>query len=347
MSGSTSHIDRQQLDQLLLIASRTFAINIPMLPGELRDALTLGYLLMRNADTLEDAYRWPKQRRMEELEVFYNLMLEPDLRQAERFAGRVSDQTGLDNPDHQRLLSLTPYLLEQLSRLPAGYELAVRHHVARVTRCMQAWVELHDDDNRLRLTRLKELDDYCYSVAGIVGELITTLISIYRPTLARTRLLFLRTLETACGAGLQLTNIIKDVFRDHLEGRYYIPPTYLPFENGASVEPMLPIFAYAYRNLCLGVDYACTLPEDEVEIRKSVLVPLLLALETLVLLLEQIEGLFRGADIKISREKVAEMLDLAEHIAGENEAIRRTWKALSAPLHELSAARLAPEVPMT
>ena len=57
ITADSKAIDRDRLQELLVATSRTFALCIPMMPGMLRDALGLGYLLLRNADTIEDAYR--------------------------------------------------------------------------------------------------------------------------------------------------------------------------------------------------------------------------------------------------------------------------------------------------
>ncbi len=336
MPASPHAIDRDRIDEMLIATSRTFAICIPMLPGPLRDALALGYLHLRNADTIEDAYKWPKERRIALLEEYRTLLLSNDGEAAERFAAKFEDETELADRDHLDLLKSTPFLLEQVQQLPEAYVDAIGSHIARVIRRMQTWVANHDEGNRLQIVRLKQLDDYCYAVAGIVGELITSLIRIYRPSLERPRLLLLRSLETACGAGLQLTNIIKDVFRDHLEGRYYIPQEYLPFANGGSPEGLKPILAHAYRNLCLGKEYACALPEDEFGLRKSILVPLLLGVATLRVLLEELEALITGSEVKITREQVAEILNLAEEVAGENQAVEVAWQNLSGPLVDLN-----------
>ena len=332
MPEALMEADRVRLQSLLLAASRTFAINIPMLPGVLRDALAVGYLLMRNADTIEDAYQWPKEKRIEDLEAFFALMKDPDPERAREFADRFDNIPGEIDESHLGILRETPYLISLLHTLPATYNEAIRSHVMRVVRRMEMWVGSHDELNHLHLERLKELDDYCYSVAGIVGELVTTLISLHRPSLERTRLLFLRTLETGVGAGLQLTNIIKDVFSDHQQGRHYIPSEYLPFDHEGKLERMRPIFAYAYRHLCLGIDYVCALPEGEFAIRKAVLIPLLLAVATLDHLLARVDDLFAGSEVKISRETVGRLLDLAEEIAGQNQAIRITWSSLSVGL---------------
>jgi farnesyl-diphosphate farnesyltransferase len=340
MSDSSQTIDRDRNQELLFATSRTFALCIPMMPSMLRDALGLGYLLLRNADTIEDAYRWPKSRRIELLQTYKRLLQYPESQAAREFAGMFDDGEDLENPDHLKLLQSTPYLLEQVDLLPKPYVEAITEHVVRVIEWMQKWVAMHDDQNRLKLLRLKQLDDYCYAVAGIVGELSTSLIGLYRPTLKGTQLLVMRSLETACGAGLQLTNIIKDVFRDHQQGRYYIPQEYLPFENSGTHEGLMPIVAHAYRNLCLGREYVRAMPEEEFDIRKAILVPLLLAVATLRHLLENLDGLFEGADVKISRETVAEILMLADQVAGGNIEVQRAWDDLSGPLLELDGTNM-------
>lgn len=340
LSVDSQAIDRDRVQELLVKTSRTFALCIPMMPGMLRDALGLGYLLLRNADTIEDAYRWPKARRIELLEAFKQLLQQPEPTSALEFAEMFSQIDDLEDADHLELLQSTPFLLEQVALLPRPYVEAITEHVARVIEWMQKWVSMHDDHNRLTLLRLKQLDDYCYAVAGIVGELGTSLISLYRPTLEGTRLLVLRSLETASGAGLQLTNIIKDVFRDHQHGRYYIPQEYLPFENGGRQEGLMPIVAHAYRNLCLGREYVRAVPEEEFDIRKAILVPLLLAVATLRHLIENLDGLFEGADVKISRETVAEIVMLADQVAGGNLEVERAWDDLSGPLLELDGTKM-------
>jgi farnesyl-diphosphate farnesyltransferase len=339
-------VDRKRIDQLLGATSRTFALCIPMLPGPLRDSLGIGYLLLRNADSIEDAYRWPKQRRIQLLDQYAALLSKGSPEPAGQFVASLEAEEAIADRNHLALLEASPFLLEQLHLLPEPYVQTIRSHICRVIQRMQGWVASHDEKNRLQLLRLNQLDEYCYAVAGIVGELVTSLISLYRPTLGRTRLLLLRSLETACGAGLQLTNILKDVFRDHLEGRYYIPQEYLPFEDGRTPEGLKPIFAHAYRNLCLGMEYACVLPEDEVKLRKSILVPMLLAVATLRVLLEQVEGLLAGAEVKISRAKVAEILLLADRIAGENRAVEKAWHDLSGPLLTLNSHTMLQGMPV-
>ncbi|MBI4771972.1 MAG: squalene/phytoene synthase family protein [Chloroflexi bacterium] len=338
-------LDKERLMSLLIKASRTFALNIPLLPAPLMDAMTVGYLLMRNADTIEDAYRWSRERRVRELENLIEVVTHPEDRGlAEAFAARFSPQEEVEDAAHLEVLRETPYVMDTLNSLPPTYAPIVVEHAARVARRMIAWVESHDEANHLSLQRLQELDEYCYSVAGIVGEMITSLIAVYSPGISRPRLLYLRTLETAFGAGLQLTNIIKDVFRDHGEGRHYIPQEFLPLGPEDGMERISPMFTYAYRRLSQGIDYVLALPVGETGIRKFCLVPLLLAAATLVRLQEHTDELFSGADVKISREMVVELLAAAERVVSDNLQVRRLWEQVTGPLVALKDVYTAPEL---
>ena len=66
-----------------------------MMPDMLRDSLGLGYLLLRNADTLEDAYRWPRERRIDELRAYRELLGAPSPESAASFAERFSEELQL------------------------------------------------------------------------------------------------------------------------------------------------------------------------------------------------------------------------------------------------------------
>ena len=165
MSGNTQTIDRERNQELLIATSRTFALCIPIVPGMLRDALGLGCLLLRNADMIEDAYRWPKAHRIELLESYKRLLQDPDPQVALEYAELFDDGEDQENPDHLELLRSTPYLVEQVALLPRPYGEAITEHVSRVIDWMQKWVGRHDDGNRMTLLRLKQLDDYCYAVA--------------------------------------------------------------------------------------------------------------------------------------------------------------------------------------
>ena len=70
------------LGELLGKTSRTFALSIPPLPERTRHEVTVAYLLFRLIDTVEDASHWPKERRIEALAAFRELLLHPEAARA-------------------------------------------------------------------------------------------------------------------------------------------------------------------------------------------------------------------------------------------------------------------------
>jgi len=330
-------IKLDRLQELLITASRTFALNIPMLPSPLVEAVTLGYLLFRNADTIEDAYQWSQERRIAELGILLEVVNQPaDLEGAQRFAALYQHEQRVKDHHHIELLRQTPFLLEQFNALPKEYRLVMIEHISRTIQGMQTWVDSHDEQNRLSLSRLKQLEDYCYTVAGIVGEMLTSLFAVYSPQIRDGRLLQLRTLEVGFATGLQLTNIIKDAFRDHGEGRHYIPKQFLPLSPEDGVECIWPMIAYAYRRLHEGMEYTLIIPIKEVGIRKSCLLPISLAAATLVHLYEHSEALFSGADVKISRATVGRLRREVEGVVAHNDRAWQFWERLTLPLVSLT-----------
>jgi farnesyl-diphosphate farnesyltransferase len=56
--------NNHRLQELLQESSQTFALAIPLLEEPCREQVSLAYLLLRVADTLEDASLWPPQKRL-------------------------------------------------------------------------------------------------------------------------------------------------------------------------------------------------------------------------------------------------------------------------------------------
>ncbi len=323
--------ETERLRQLLVGASRTFALTVPMLPSPLVEIVTLSYLLLRIADTIEDAYHWPKEQRLKMLEEFIIVLKQPaNQAKAKIFAESfASGSCGLENAGHLEVLYQTPFIMEQFSKLAVCDISVVTEHITRTVREMQHWLGQLDENNQLNFQRLKQLTDYCYSVAGIVGEMLTTLFALHSYYLTKEQLLYLRTLEVGCATGLQLTNIIKDSFSDHREGRHYIPQEYLPFGQNDDPDKIIPIFTLAFRYLTQGIEYVRWLPVEEIGIRKSCLMPIVLAGATLDHLFKNREELYSGEDVKISRTKVYELLQQVDQVISDNWQIIQLWEQLT------------------
>ncbi len=208
-------------DTLLEKTSRTFALCIPLLPEPTRHEVTLAYLLFRIADTFEDAAVWPPDRRVAALETFEALLAHPAASHR-AVAAWLADPPTL-HAGYLELLRETPAVLDAFARLSPPARQAITHHLGRTTRRMAAFVARTTPGGTLHLDDLEDLRGYCYAVAGIVGEMLTDLFLIDRPTLASLRD-FLHARAPLFGEGLQLTNILKDADDDAAEGRRFLPP---------------------------------------------------------------------------------------------------------------------------
>ncbi len=234
------------VDNLLEKTSRTFALAIPLLPEPTRRSVSLAYLLFRIADTLEDATEWPLAERVAALGELASACASadresrsaaklfeakplgglgggaPHLDQVTRLRDRWVSRPPYRHAGYMDLIAKMPELFGALDELPEATRALVMRHGARTAEGMAAIVTRSSDDGALALATLADLRDYCYLVAGIVGELLTELFVQDTPELARVRG-ELDANTRLFGEGLQLVNILKDERADAGDGRTYLP----------------------------------------------------------------------------------------------------------------------------
>lgn len=334
--------DAEKLQDLLVKSSRTFAVTIPMLPAPLKEMVTIAYLLFRNADSIEDEVAWPVAKRRSVL-IAYGDLLESLVYQkdSEDFKNWLAAaKLRFENPNYTEVMKNLPFIIEQLLKLSDHQFKIIIKHVSQTITEMGGWLEREEKEKKLILTDLKEVEDYCYSVAGIVGEMLTELFALHSSAITGDHLFVLRHRARSFATGLQLTNIIKDYSRDLQGGRQFIPQRYLP-ANINEAEKIIPLITYAYQQLCDGINYVYLLPKEEIGIRQSCLLPLFLATATLKQLLINRKKLFSGEDIKIDRAKVSEMINLVEQIADDDLEIKNQWHELSKAIIQIK--KIIPE----
>jgi len=234
------------LDDLLEKTSRTFALSIPMLPEPTRRHVGIAYLLFRVADTFEDALRWPRAKRLAALDDLSRLLETPGGEQAA--ATRWLADAPVSHTGYLQLLRETPAVMEAYWAVPATARAVLRRDLLRTVSGMAGFVRRGDLRGNLRLASLRELRDYCYVVAGIVGEMLTELFLLDAEALVpyASRL---RRRSRFFGEALQLVNILKDANSDATEGRVYLP---------AGVDRAR-VFALARRDLVIAAAYVGTL----------------------------------------------------------------------------------------
>lgn len=291
-------------DDLLVKTSRTFALSIPLLGEPTRREVTLAYLLFRIADTFEDAYVWPQNKRIEALNTFASLLDRP----ADDVIPALAEQWARDQPSESsgylELLLETPAVLEAYAALDPAAREVVGSHTARTARGMAGYVARSTPSGDLQLQDVADLKEYCYVVAGIVGEMLTELFLLGGNDL-EVIAAELRERAAAFGEALQLVNILKDSATDAREGRCY-----LPLEV-----PRAEIFALARHDLTAAVDYVLALQRAGANrgVVAFTALPVQLAWATLVRVEES------GAGSKLTRAEVLEITQGLNRALDQNE----------------------------
>ncbi|MFM7057235.1 MAG: squalene/phytoene synthase family protein [Planctomycetota bacterium] len=211
--------DAEFLQQSLTGTSRTFALAIPLLEPGRRFKVGLTYLLFRVADSIEDAAdadATAKIRLLSTLDTALTAHTAPGDPNA--FSGLWPADTAVE-----QLMRATPRLLRLLQQLPPAHAAVIRRSLCGTLTGMKAFLAgSAGTDRQISIESISDLRLYCYSVAGIVGELLTDLFVLEHPCPAHIAQ-DLRELAVAFGEFLQLINILKDSDGDLSDGRVFIP----------------------------------------------------------------------------------------------------------------------------
>ena len=339
--------DEVYQDHILPHVSRTFALTIPQLPLALRTAVTCAYLLCRIADTIEDEPALSPPETLDFLQRFSAVLngrgeAAPLAREIEQ---RLSDRTLATERD---LVANMQRVIAVMSRLNGPQQSAIRRCVELMCRGMPRF---QFTASLKGLAHSSDLDDYCYYVAGVVGEMLTELFCDYSPEISRHRA-GLSAVAASFAQGLQMTNILKDVWEDRSRGACWLPQDVFT-RHGVdlalvSSEPFDPRFGAGFRelvgvahaNLRNALDYTLLIPGKEYGIRRFCLWAIGLA----VLTLRKINHNPRftaGAQVKVPRSAVA-MTRILTNVAGRSDWMLRRLFALAArglPLARLSDQR--------
>jgi farnesyl-diphosphate farnesyltransferase len=258
--------------------SRTFALNIRVLPGPLRAQVLHAFAALFRADLPEDEARAA-------FEAFPDL-LPPGWKGSEDW--------------EKILLERAPVVLRAFPAFPAPARAAIARCATEMCGGMADFARRREEraaTGRPLIETLAELDEYCYYVAGTVGVMLCDLF-IAHANIPPERAAKLRALCVSFGLGLQLTNILKDVRDDGARGVSWLPPGHAYAE----------ILAKARGHLEEALEYTLLIPRRQRRLRLFCLWPLFMAAETLALLDAASRASAPAARVKISRARVARIL---------------------------------------
>ncbi|MCC7122372.1 MAG: phytoene/squalene synthase family protein [Gammaproteobacteria bacterium] len=337
VSPPTADDERFQI-AILQGVSRTFALTIPVLPPALCRAVGNAYLLCRIADTIEDDAGLDLTAKHHYSAWFLAAVL--GQREAEGFAAELAPRLAAHaTPAERELITHTPRVI-RVTRDLAPDQIAA---LARCVRVMSdGMVHYQGQETLDGLPDQRAMDRYCYYVAGVVGEMLTELFCHHCPELQPEREHLLK-LGISFGQGLQMTNILKDIWEDRARGACWLPrpafesrglrlSTLAPGEGGdAFAGGLRSLVGIAHGHLRNALEYTLMIPPRERGIRKFCL----WALGMAVLTLRRIEAQphFRsGQDVKISRRSVKLTIASTTLAAGSDTALRALFTLASTGL---------------
>jgi farnesyl-diphosphate farnesyltransferase len=338
-------------DHVLPLVSRTFALTIPQLPDGLRRTVANAYLLCRLADTIEDEPALSAQEKRTFEESFIRVVNgQGDAAAlAAELAPRLSEQTLAAERDLVRRLPLVMQITASLNPAQRG---AIERCVGIMGRGMHRFQQGAGTQG---LASLREMDAYCYFVAGVVGEMLTELFCDHHPAIAARRDEMMK-FAVSFGQGLQMTNILKDQWEDRARGACWLPrevfarhgidlaalaPGHYTAPFGQALSEMIGV---AHSHLRNALNYTLLIPPEQAGIRRFCLWAVGLAVLTLRNL--QLHPDFAdGTQVKVSRAAVARTI-MATNVAVRRDGLLRRlfeFTARELPVTPLQSGAGTPE----
>ena len=318
--------------------SRTFALTIPQLPGELHPAVANAYLLCRIVDTIEDEVSLDAEQKKYFCTAFIEIVNTGKNTQAftEELAPLLSDQT---IPAEHTLIQLTPRVIEIThSFAPAQIE-ALATCVETMAKGMPIFQAL---DLHAGVETMADMDSYCYYVAGCVGEMLAKLFCHYSEDINQHKDELLK-LSVSFGQGLQMTNILKDIWDDAKRDVCWLPQDIFT-ETGFDLKNLTPetddehfreglehLISIAQGHLQNALRYTQLLPSNETGIRNFCLWALGMSVLTLKNIKDDLN--FNDSDqVKITRKDVKKTIFVCKATARSNTLLSLIFNLTSRSL---------------
>jgi len=321
---SLSNLSDDEFQALLLEGvSRTFALTIPQLPEKLYSPVANAYLLCRIVDTIEDEVSLSPQQKKYFCSEFIHVVKTGNNSEpfAVDLAPLLSEQT---IPAEHTLIHVLPRVIQITHKFDPD-------QIEALACCVETMAEgmpiFQAQDLHGGLATLADMDRYCYYVAGCVGEMLAKLFCHYSPEIAQHKDELLR-LSVSFGQGLQMTNILKDIWDDAERGVCWLPQDIFT-ETGFDLKNLTPethdknfrlglehLISIAHGHLHNALKYTQLLPSHESGIRNFCLWALGMAILTLKKIKQNLD--FSNSDqVKITRNSVKATI-LATRLTGRS-----------------------------
>ncbi|MFK5921639.1 MAG: phytoene/squalene synthase family protein [Verrucomicrobiota bacterium] len=304
---------------LLRSVSRSFYLSMKVLPLEMRQPVSLAYLLARATDTIADTAQASDELRLQLLNTIRKRVFDKGLESPDFFELLKKEFIPQQQHEGEKLLlqSLANcyHWLNEMERADQFFVTTVLGHITNG----QLWDVgkfASSQDSALNFVENSaELEQYTYWVAGSVGEFWTDVgFANGGRHFSDEESVQMKELGRQFGKGLQLVNVLRDVGEDLRNGRCYLPKDELLSAgwDGAGKPGEKALLAVHGEWLCksrewigAGKDYAKRVKSRRV--RYATILPQLIAEKTLDLI-ENSGGEVLEEKVKISRWQVRKLM---------------------------------------
>ena len=340
MTSQPSIDDARYQDAILQGVSRTFALTIPQLPESLRRVIGNAYLLCRITDTIEDDSALTSQQTRQLADMFAEVVC--GNASAEEFAQQLYPLLSSNTiPAEHDLIKHTPAVI----RVTHSFNPTQRNALERCVRIMaKGMADYQETESLDGLKDLSEMNQYCYYVAGVVGEMLTELFCDYSEEINSHRPELMK-LAVSFGQGLQMTNILKDIWDDRKRGACWLPQDIF-LKKGFDLHDLQPgmpnekfqaglaeLLAVAKGHLQNALTYTSLIPRQEKGIRRFCLWAIGMAVLTLNKI-NQHRDFSAGTQVKISRRSVKATIITTSLFASHDWILELLFKLTSRNLPE-------------
>ncbi len=329
-------LSESRLSYLLQNVSRTFALTIPVLPNLLSQQVGISYLLCRACDTIEDDPKLLSTDKISLMSQFIDVLFKRidchiwvnELVNKLTFLNSYEKEVFLDLADIiETLYSYTPEIRSVILK--------------------GVWIMSDGMSKYQKVTCIEtqnDLDHYCYSVAGVVGELLSNLFSInsnYSHDIKNK----LSILSVSFGEGLQLTNICKDIWDDASRGVCWLPigiktnitdhdtvsQQLMSLSNIEKIDFIKKQVSITQGHLWNAVRFILTLPKSSYGIRRFCFICVAMAFMTVRNIYKR-PTFLNSKEIKINRSEVKSVLVKSFFYPLSNYLLNRFFRNLSSSI---------------
>src|SRR5437867_1257176 len=326
------HRSRNLETVFLRSLARSFYLSIRFLPAQLRESISLAYLLARLTDSVADTPGISVPVRIETLKMLSDGIQGKASRDVvvNLIAAFVPLQ---EKTSERQLLESLPDCLSWLSQMEQADRNDIRGVLEKITHGQMLDLQRFDNSQEIRaLGTAADLDEYTYLVAGCVGEFWTRLCFRHVRNFASLSEDEMLALGKHYGMALQLINVLRDAGADLRAGRCYFPEFELNAAHLATSQILLeperfqPIYRTwlekAKSGLECGMQYSRAIRNRRV--RAATVLPALIGARTLALVNQAKTGALQRT-VKVPRSEVRRMiLRLALTVASRKQ-IESIW----------------------